>query len=63
MGRFEGLGIASSIACSSKFLRHCDIVTPVTGNKSPEVAASKRLEAGDEGIILKGPKSSTRLSP
>jgi hypothetical protein len=59
MGRYEGPGIASGVACMSKFLQHRDIATsqPVLKWFNQNVC-----NPGDQGIILKGLRSSTRLS-
>ena len=52
----------SSVACPSKFLQHRDIVTPAAVNKVLKGLQQNVYKAGDEGIVLKGPESSTRLS-
>jgi hypothetical protein len=61
-GRYEGPGITPSVACPSKFLQLRDIVTPAAVNNILKGFHQNICKAGDEGIILKSPEGSTRLS-
>ena len=60
-GRYKGPGITPSVACPSKSLQHRDIVTPAAVNKVLKALHQNVCRAGDEGIVLQRPASSTRL--
>ena len=62
MGRYKGPGIASGVACMSKFLPHRDIATSQPGKEVLKWFCQNICKPGDQDIILKGQKGSTRLS-